>query len=47
MATIIADDQLHCRWLNTLSMLENVGACKITESERYFRGHRIRAQARR
>ena len=37
LATIIADDDLHCRWLNTLSMLENVGACKITESERYFR----------
>ena len=35
--TIIGDDHLHCRWLNTLSMLENVGACKITESERYFR----------
>ena len=37
IATIISDDHLHCRWLNTLSMLENVGACKITESERYFR----------
>ncbi len=36
MATIISDDHLHCRWLNTLSMMENVGACKITESERYF-----------
>ena len=36
MTTIIRDDELHCRWLNTLSMLENVGACKISESERYF-----------
>lgn len=36
ITTIISDDHLHCRWLNTLSMMENVGACKITQSERYF-----------
>lgn len=36
ITAIISDDNLHCRWLNTLSMMENVGACKITESERYF-----------
>lgn len=36
MTIIIGDDELHCRWLNTLSMMENVGACKITESGRYF-----------
>ena len=26
---IVLDDKLHCRWLNTLSMMENVGARKI------------------
>lgn len=28
----INDEGLHCRWLNTLSLMENVGACKITAS---------------
>lgn len=30
---IIADDQLHARWLNTLSLMENTGARKISVSE--------------
>ena len=30
---IIADDDLHCRWLNTLSLMENTGARKISQSE--------------
>jgi hypothetical protein len=30
---IIADDQLHARWLNTLSLMENTGARKISASE--------------
>jgi hypothetical protein len=30
---IIADNQLHARWLNTLSLMENTGACKISASE--------------
>jgi len=31
--TIISDDQLHAKWLNTLSMMENTGARKISASE--------------
>lgn len=27
---IVADDQLHARFLNTLSLMENTGACKIS-----------------
>src|SRR4051812_19564454 len=30
---IIADHQLHARWLNTLSLMENTGARKISASE--------------
>jgi len=30
---IIADDELHARWLNTLSLMENTGARKISASE--------------
>lgn len=30
---IIADGQLHARWLNTLSLMENTGARKISASE--------------
>jgi rubrerythrin len=30
---IIADSQLHARWLNTLSLMENTGARKISASE--------------
>ncbi|WP_158828464.1 hypothetical protein [Mucilaginibacter lacusdianchii] len=32
-ATIVADDVLHARWLNTLSLMENTGARKISASE--------------
>lgn len=31
--TIVADDDLHARWLNTLSLMENTGARKISASE--------------
>ncbi|HEY8782800.1 MAG TPA: hypothetical protein VIM16_14340 [Mucilaginibacter sp.] len=30
---IIADDELHAKWLNTLSLMENTGARKISASE--------------
>src|SRR5665213_3017775 len=30
---IITNDELHARWLNTLSMMENTGARKISASE--------------
>jgi hypothetical protein len=30
---IIADNQLHARWINTLSLMENTGARKISASE--------------
>jgi rubrerythrin len=30
---IIADDKLHARWLNTLSLMENTGARRISASE--------------
>jgi len=30
---IVADDALHARWLNTLSLMENTGARKISASE--------------
>jgi bacterioferritin (cytochrome b1) len=30
---IIADNDLHARWLNTLSLMENTGARKISASE--------------
>lgn len=30
---IVADDRLHARWLNTLSMMENTGARKISRYE--------------
>ncbi len=30
---IISDNQLHARWLNTLSLMENTGARKISASE--------------
>lgn len=33
LETVVADKQLHCLWINTLSMLENVGAKKIVQSE--------------
>jgi hypothetical protein len=33
LSTIIADNQLHARWLNTLSLMENTGARKISASE--------------
>ncbi len=29
----VNDDHLHCRWINTLSLMENVGAQKIVKSE--------------
>jgi len=31
--TIVADDRLHAKWLNTLSMMENTGARKISRYE--------------
>ncbi len=34
---VTEDDQTHCRWLNTLSMLKNVAARKITTSEHPLR----------
>lgn len=33
LATIVADDTLHAKWLNTLSFMENAGAKKISASE--------------
>ncbi|MBD1391735.1 hypothetical protein [Mucilaginibacter glaciei] len=33
LAKIIADSELHARWLNTLSLMENTGARKISASE--------------
>ncbi|HEY5328140.1 MAG TPA: hypothetical protein VIJ27_14150, partial [Mucilaginibacter sp.] len=30
---IIADNKLHAKWLNTLSLMENTGARKISASE--------------
>jgi rubrerythrin len=33
LSTIINNDQLHARWLNTLSMMENTGARKISACE--------------
>jgi bacterioferritin (cytochrome b1) len=33
LTTIIADNELHSRWLNTLSLMENTGARKISASE--------------
>jgi hypothetical protein len=33
LPTIIANNQLHARWLNTLSLMENTGARKISASE--------------
>jgi hypothetical protein len=33
LPTIIADAELHARWLNTLSLMENTGARKISASE--------------
>lgn len=33
LTTIIADNELHARWLNTLSLMENTGARKISASE--------------
>jgi len=33
LTTIIADNDLHARWLNTLSLMENTGARKISASE--------------
>jgi hypothetical protein len=33
LPTIIADNELHARWLNTLSLMENTGARKISASE--------------
>ena len=30
---IINDNQLHAKWLNTLSLMENTGARKISASE--------------
>jgi rubrerythrin len=33
LSTIIKNDQLHARWLNTLSLMENTGARKISASE--------------
>src|ERR1700749_878750 len=33
LPTIIADNQLHARWLNTLSLMENTGARKISACE--------------
>lgn len=33
LETIVSDPQLHAKWLNTLSMMENTGARKISASE--------------
>lgn len=33
LSAIIKNDQLHARWLNTLSLMENTGARKISASE--------------
>jgi hypothetical protein len=33
LPAIIADDDIHARWLNTLSLMENTGARKISASE--------------
>jgi hypothetical protein len=33
LPTIIANNELHARWLNTLSLMENTGARKISASE--------------
>ena len=33
LSAIINDNQLHARWLNTLSLMENTGARKISASE--------------
>jgi len=33
LPNIIADNQLHAKWLNTLSLMENTGARKISASE--------------
>ena len=33
LSAIINNDQLHARWLNTLSLMENTGARKISASE--------------
>jgi hypothetical protein len=33
LSTIIANNELHARWLNTLSLMENTGARKISASE--------------
>ena len=33
LAAIVADDHLHAKWLNTLSLMENTGARKISASE--------------
>ena len=33
LPAIIADNKLHARWLNTLSLMENTGARKISASE--------------
>jgi hypothetical protein len=33
LLAIIADNELHARWLNTLSLMENTGARKISASE--------------
>src|SRR3954464_3409517 len=33
LPTIIANNELHDRWLNTLSLMENTGARKISASE--------------
>lgn len=33
LPSIIADNQLHSKWLNTLSLMENTGARKISASE--------------
>lgn len=33
---MVAQDDLHCLWLNTLSMMENIGATKIVKSEHPF-----------
>ncbi len=30
---LIADDKLHCHWINTLSLMENIGAQKIIKNE--------------
>jgi len=33
LRTIVADNDLHAKWLNTLSLMENTGARKISASE--------------